>query len=432
MSCASLLCFCETWLSPTQQIPSIHDSHVSLRCDRITPNNKGGVLISADQNLNPHETVTFTNTGVEGVITKLVLPNSQQLQLILLYRSPSIPVDSFVNVLTSLLSRIQVDTIPTIVMGDMNDCLLNKLNSKVNNVMSSSGFTQLVQSPTTDYGSLIDHVYYNGTLDGVIAEVSDTYYSDHDTVFVSIPISTEGKSITIKNNVLIPLCLSEVNKNTAKESNVHVSLLPNPTVKCLSSEVDKCKSNVDAPSIHTITWPQFRFYHVGEEWQRLWCSTLDIPYCTTHRRPEGSCSTMLTKPDMHSVKVMMGDGNCLFRSLSCILTGSQQHHLLVRACICDHMHSIIHLLLPHIYPHGCVENYIAHTKMNCNNVWGTDIEIFTFANMCQTNVYVFSIAQSNWNIFPPSLSVCDIDVSTKSVYLLHPSGHYDVITSICD
>ena len=70
--------------------------------------------------------------------------------------------------------------------------------------------------------------------------------------------------------------------------------------------------------------------------------------------------------------------------------------------------------------------------MNNNNVWDTDVEIFTFANLCQTNVYyVYSVAQqSSWCVFPPTLSLSNIDVSTESVYLLHPPDHYDVITSV--
>ena len=43
----------------------------------------------------------------------------------------------------------------------------------------------LVQSSTTDRGTLIDHVYYNRPSDDAVVQVHDTYYSDHDTLLCS-------------------------------------------------------------------------------------------------------------------------------------------------------------------------------------------------------------------------------------------------------
>ena len=46
--------------------------------------------------------------------------------------------------------------------------------------MSSRGFSQLVQVPTTDSGSLLDHIYYNSIAENTFVDIVDTYYSDHD------------------------------------------------------------------------------------------------------------------------------------------------------------------------------------------------------------------------------------------------------------
>ncbi len=159
-------------------------------------------------------------------MTKLVLPNGTPLQLVLLYRSPSTPIDTFVNVLTTITSRIQLQSIRTIIMGDMNDSLLDTGISRITTVLFVSGFTQLVTTPTTDKGTLIDHVYYNGPLDGVVVEVSDTYYSDHDAVFLSIPIVSATNS-----------SLRVIDKNAVVEAN---ACLPSPTNrKRLFSVVEK-------------------------------------------------------------------------------------------------------------------------------------------------------------------------------------------------
>ena len=48
--------------------------------------------------------------------------------------------------------------------------------------------TQLVTTPTTANGTLIDHVYYNQSTSDIIMQVHDTYYSNHDIVYCSIPV----------------------------------------------------------------------------------------------------------------------------------------------------------------------------------------------------------------------------------------------------
>ncbi len=96
------------------------------------------------------------------------------------------------------------------------------------------------------------------------------------------------------------------------------------------------------------SWPQFRFFVIDEEWQRLYCSQFGLQFVSCCKTSGGDCNTVLTRPDLRSVKVMLGDGNCLFRSLSYVLTGSQEQYSHVRSLICGHMYSILHLLLAHI------------------------------------------------------------------------------------
>ena len=177
-----------------------------------------------------------------------------------------------------------------------------------------------------------------------------------------------------------------------------------------------------------VSWSEFRFFQIDETWQRHWCDKLSLPFCCTYTRSIGSSTTILTKPNMQTKKVMLGDGNCLFRSFSYVLTGSQEYHLDVRTLICHHMTTISDLVEQHTHPHS-VQQYIAQSKMNNNNVWGTHIEILTFANLCESNVYVFNVQTQHWDIFTPNFRLRGMNVSTQSVYLLHPLAHYDVVTS---
>ena len=49
---ASVLCFCETWLNPSQPDPKLLDNHTVMRTDRDANNSKGGVMMSIDNTKN--------------------------------------------------------------------------------------------------------------------------------------------------------------------------------------------------------------------------------------------------------------------------------------------------------------------------------------------------------------------------------------------
>ena len=53
---ASLLCFCETWLIPSEPSPVVQDNQIAIRCDRASGDNKGGVMISVPEDMQPTHT----------------------------------------------------------------------------------------------------------------------------------------------------------------------------------------------------------------------------------------------------------------------------------------------------------------------------------------------------------------------------------------
>ena len=104
LKCASVLCFCGNWLSPSHVSPQLYNGDTILRCDRQSDTNKGGVLFSFDQNIRASNTSNINVGGrIEGIVTKLQLTNSTQLVLVLLYRSPSSTADALFNTITALL-----------------------------------------------------------------------------------------------------------------------------------------------------------------------------------------------------------------------------------------------------------------------------------------------------------------------------------------
>ena len=50
------------------------------------------------------------------------------------------------------------------------------------------GFKQMINKPTHDSGTIIDHVYMSQTLNTMQTDVTDCYYSDHDCILCLITI----------------------------------------------------------------------------------------------------------------------------------------------------------------------------------------------------------------------------------------------------
>ena len=86
------------------------------------------------------------------------------------------------------------------------------------------------------------------------------------------------------------------------------------------------------------------------------------------------------------VKPVKGDGNCLFRSFSYLITGSEEHHLDIRHWVCEY----INLYWEKIEKFSSKQNYVSVSKMAKPGVWGTYIEILAVGSILDTNVYTYT------------------------------------------
>ena len=189
LKAANVVCFCETWLTQSQPSPSILNDQETIRCDRQANNNKGGTMICVSRCMQPSQTCTLNIAyDIEVAYSTLTLPDANQIQIFVLYRSPNVPLQSLLTTMYQIVMYASTSNIPTIILGDFNVDLLSQPNSSILTLMSNHGYTQLVTNPTTANGTLIDHIYYNRPTTDIIVQVHDAYYSDHDTVYCSIPI----------------------------------------------------------------------------------------------------------------------------------------------------------------------------------------------------------------------------------------------------
>ena len=190
-----------------------------------------------------------------------------------------------------------------------------------------------------------------------------------------------------------------------------------------------CAAATNTPRQQSRTWP-FRFNPVNEEWQRNSCAIIGLQFVAASGLNMGGPEVTLTRP--RTIQSIQGDGNCLFRALSFIITGSEEQHTLVREAILHHMLQIAHFMLSHhINDHSSVSEYIQHTGMGQDGTWGTDIEILTLAHLLNTCIFVYTTEQCNWWRYGPQNvdRSLNVDITSISMFIRNPGQHFDVVCS---
>ena len=101
------------------------------------------------------------------------------------YRPPSTPIGKFTDELLKIVSKLK--EMPTCIVGDFNEDISITHKRHCCSMLTLNGFKQMVKKPTTDNGTLIDHVYVSQKMT-VTTDVTDCYYSDNDYALCAIPI----------------------------------------------------------------------------------------------------------------------------------------------------------------------------------------------------------------------------------------------------
>ena len=188
---------------------------------------------------------------------------------------------------------------------------------------------------------------------------------------------------------------------------------------------------VERPVVLT-EWSNYRYFPVDEEWQHEVCSLLNLRFIQPVDRESGGGDIILTLPDMTHLKRISGDGNCLFRAMSFIITGSETQHFEVRSAIIAHMFANRELLTGYgadghqnylAYYHGgysSVENYLARTRKAMSGAWGTDFEMTLLAHLLDTVVYSYKAGQFWIACFPKGIDhSLPENVNKKSMYIYY-------------
>jgi len=182
-----VLCFAETFLYDGQRLEPEKLLKNGVKCFRAERPldhgiHRGGILMMAPEGMTPASLDTpATVLEHQGISIKT---HRTTINIVTVYRPPSQSPTIFKDRLQQLLTTLNTENL-TVLLGDFNFDLLHTPDHDILKLMTHHGFRQCVTGPTTDQGSLLDHVYVNHPVT-VHVEVVDTYYSDHDIICVSL------------------------------------------------------------------------------------------------------------------------------------------------------------------------------------------------------------------------------------------------------
>ena len=74
-------------------------------------------MISVPEDMQPTHKRRYASNGIEAVSTTLLLADNTQIQIELLYRSPSIPLQALTSLLSNVLNHVSVSSLPCIILG---------------------------------------------------------------------------------------------------------------------------------------------------------------------------------------------------------------------------------------------------------------------------------------------------------------------------
>ena len=157
-----------------------------FRNDQISPLARPyhGLVVYIRQGIDVARQQSYTSDTFEFMSFQVIEPNNNTTyQLIVLYKSPKLPIVDLKSCMIDNLLPIVQKNIPTVLIGDFNiNCNVDQ-RQFLGFMYKHFSCTQKVDKFTTDSGSIIDLVFANCQLE---TDVIETYWSDHKIVHCCI------------------------------------------------------------------------------------------------------------------------------------------------------------------------------------------------------------------------------------------------------
>ncbi|XP_050066084.1 uncharacterized protein LOC126555170 [Aphis gossypii] len=135
----------------------------------------------------------------------------------------------------------------------------------------------------------------------------------------------------------------------------------------------------------------------------------------------------------YKIQKIIGDGNCLFRAFSYLVTGTEEQHLTIRQNIATVVNTN-QKILRYVGGEEQLQSYLKKNKIENEGVWGTDTEIFAAAIYFKTSVYVYCTQTHTWQLFSKEINLKNaLKRGEKCLYLVNQNNtHYEVVIDVTD
>ena len=127
----------------------------------------------------------YTSKVQECLLCRLHLTTMGDIQIVLLYSSPSCELNDFKNMINAHIKPNVNKERPLLIMGDFNFDIFKQNASLLQFMNEMFSCRQLVQKSTTDYGSCLDLMFSN--CQNMYSDVIECYWSDHKLVYGCLP-----------------------------------------------------------------------------------------------------------------------------------------------------------------------------------------------------------------------------------------------------
>lgn len=166
----------------------------------------------------------------------------------------------------------------------------------------------------------------------------------------------------------------------------------------------------------------FKFCPVSWTWMRKKCDEFNIHLLGPQikRQDDVIMKTALDSPSKKSTQSIVGDGNCLFRALSHVVSNTEENYQIMRYLICNQIDAS-----PERYMESeTSRKYFERTGMRKNYIWGTCTEIQAAADLLKTCIWVYGpqVGRNAWKEFKPKIRDSEVD---GSIFITNRGLHYE-------